>query len=133
MKCYALLIAAIAVQSSDAFSVSSRKAFLSKAVATAPAIIAATVVLPNNASAADGVAQRIMKQKQADKKRREEAEETARNADGGFSDDGPSGGKAGSNDAFRGGKDEADKVNLGTELNKRESETASGLMDKMGL
>ena len=133
MKCYALLIAAIAVQSSDAFSVSSRKEFLSKAVTTVPAIIAATVVPPNSASAADGVSQRMMKQKQADKKRHKEAEEAERNADTGFSNDGPSSGKAGSNDAFCGGKDEADKVNLGTELNKRESERASGLMDKMGL
>ena len=39
--------------------------------------------------------------------------------------------KAGSNELARGGKDEADKVLLGTDLNKEESSVADGLMNKL--
>lgn len=130
--CYALLIAAFATHQSEAFSVSSRKAFLSKATATAGAAIIATT--PMSASAGDGVAQRLLKQKQADNKARKAAETASSESDGGFGDgDGPSSGKAGSNATFRGGKEQADKIALGTELNKGQENVANGLMDKLGL
>lgn len=96
-----------------------------------PAIICtttATIVVaaaPNNAAAADGMAQKMLKQKNAEKKARKAAADA--------SDDGSSTGKAGSNDTFRGGKTEADKINLGTELNKGQTEVANGLMDKLGI
>lgn len=126
MKSYALFIVAIAAQSSDAFHVSSRKAFLSKAVATTTAG-AAIIAAPNNASAADGVAQKLLKKKSAEKKQRKAAADRASDPED------PSLGKAGSNEVFRGGKQQADKMALGTDLNKKESEVAGGLMDKMGL
>lgn len=71
------------------------------------------------------MAQKMLKQKNAEKKARKAAADA--------SDDGSSTGKAGSNDTFRGGKTEADKINLGTELNKGQTEVANGLMDKLGI
>mmetsp|Transcript_34393 Transcript_34393/g.83185 ORF Transcript_34393/g.83185 Transcript_34393/m.83185 type:complete len:130 (-) Transcript_34393:1665-2054(-) len=126
MKYYALFLAAIATSSSEAFSVSSRKAFLSNAAT------AAIVATPFSANAADGVAQRILKKKQAETKARKAAESGGESASFGSDADGPSNAKGGSNASFRGGKQEADKIALGTELNKAQSDVASGLMDKMG-
>eukprot|EP00560_Eucampia_antarctica_P000716 CAMPEP_0197842016 /NCGR_PEP_ID=MMETSP1437-20131217/46501_1 /TAXON_ID=49252 ORGANISM="Eucampia antarctica, Strain CCMP1452" /NCGR_SAMPLE_ID=MMETSP1437 /ASSEMBLY_ACC=CAM_ASM_001096 /LENGTH=141 /DNA_ID=CAMNT_0043451843 /DNA_START=108 /DNA_END=533 /DNA_ORIENTATION=- len=131
---YALFVAAIAVSTSEAFNVSSRKAFLSK-VATAGAYSAAAVVViaaPNSASAGDGLVGRVLKKNSAEKKQRKAADvggepssETGRPQ--------PSQGKAGSNEAFRGGKQASDKVEFGTELNKGQTEVADGLMGKLGM
>eukprot|EP00585_Thalassiosira_rotula_P006824 CAMPEP_0196142902 /NCGR_PEP_ID=MMETSP0910-20130528/12504_1 /TAXON_ID=49265 /ORGANISM="Thalassiosira rotula, Strain GSO102" /LENGTH=133 /DNA_ID=CAMNT_0041404277 /DNA_START=120 /DNA_END=521 /DNA_ORIENTATION=- len=128
---YALFTAAFAIgHITSAFSVTSRKAFLSKA--SGAAIIATTVASsPDIASAREGVAQRLLKQKAAEKKARSEPKKSS--GGGGGDDDGPSMAKAGSNDTFRGGKEAADKINLGTELDKGQAAVADGLMGKMGL
>ena len=120
---YALfVVATIATQNSEAFSVSSRKSFLSKAATTSAAIIATT---PTIASAREGVAQRFIKQKaQSEKRAREKGPPPDQYA---------ASAKAGSSETFRGGKTSADKIALGEELNNRQAEVANGLMDKMGL
>eukprot|EP00580_Thalassiosira_gravida_P003602 CAMPEP_0201598260 /NCGR_PEP_ID=MMETSP0492-20130828/88_1 /ASSEMBLY_ACC=CAM_ASM_000837 /TAXON_ID=420259 /ORGANISM="Thalassiosira gravida, Strain GMp14c1" /LENGTH=144 /DNA_ID=CAMNT_0048060641 /DNA_START=108 /DNA_END=542 /DNA_ORIENTATION=- len=144
MKVYAstLLTATFAIIANtaaltSAFSITSRKAFLSEVSrAGGAAVVAATVATssPEIASARDGVAQRLLKQKAAEKKARSEPKKSSGGGGGGGGDDdGPSMSKAGSNDTFRGGKEEADKINLGTELDKGQAQVADGLMGKLGL
>lgn len=100
----------------------SRKSFLSQAAATSAAIIATT---PTIASAREGVAQRFIKQKaQSEKKAREKGPPPDQYA---------SSAKAGSTETFRGGKESADKVSLGEELNREQANVADGLMGKMGI
>jgi len=128
MKLFYYAIAAAFVvhnNSAEAFSVSSRKAFLSK-ISSATLVVATAT--PTIASAREGVLTRVAKQKAAETKARKDGGKK-----GGPDDDGPSTMKGGSNEMFRGGKEAGDAVNFGEELNKDQSKAADGLMSKMGI
>lgn len=126
---YAIAAAIIVVHnnSAEAFSVSSRKAFLSK-ISSATVVVATAT--PTIASAREGVLTRVAKQKAAETKARKDGGKKG----GPSSDDDVSATtKGGSNEMFRGGKEAGDAVNFGEELNKDQSKAADGLMSKMGI
>ena len=114
MKLYAIAAAIIVVHNNpaEAFSVSSRKAFLSK-ISSATVVVATAT--PTIASAREGVLTRVAKQKAAETKARKDG---GKKGGPSSDDDGPSTTKGGSNEMFRGGKEAGDAVNFGEELNK---------------